>query len=35
LRCILHHPGDTNRELILTVLLFDVPNEQAGQDESA
>jgi len=35
LRCVLHHRGDTNRELILTLLLFDVPNEQARQDESA
>jgi hypothetical protein len=25
LRCVLHHPNDTNRELILTVLVFDVP----------
>lgn len=25
LRCVLHHPGDPNRELILSVLVFDVP----------
>lgn len=27
IRCVLHHPGDANRELILTVLVFDVPGD--------
>lgn len=29
-RCVLHHPGDRNRELVLTVLAFDVPAKAGG-----
>jgi hypothetical protein len=25
LHCVVHHPDDKNRELLLTVLAFDVP----------
>jgi hypothetical protein len=32
LRCVLHHPSDTNRELTLTVLVFDVPSEELAPE---
>jgi hypothetical protein len=32
-RSVLHHRGDTNRELILTVLVFDVPGSRGADAE--
>ncbi|NJL27247.1 MAG: hypothetical protein HC897_04815 [Thermoanaerobaculia bacterium] len=32
LRCVLHHNGDPNREMTLSVLVFDVPSEKSASE---